>query len=67
LVVYLIAFATISLVSYVASGPIRRIAIAALICEIAIVLGTAINRWLFEIPLAGAYADDRRFGKIGTR
>jgi hypothetical protein len=57
LVAFVTAFVALAMVSYKARGVLRRIAIAALVCEGGIILVTTINLWVWQVPLAGAYAE----------
>lgn len=57
LFVFVVAFAALAIVSYKANGSLRRIAIAALVCEGGIIVVTTINLWVWKVPLAGAYAE----------
>lgn len=57
LFVFIVSFFTIAVAARYATGPLRRIATATLVCECGIVIGTAFNRWGWQVPLAGAYAE----------
>lgn len=54
---FLIAFAALAMTAYAAKGALRRIAIAALVCEGGIITVTTTNLWLWQVPLPGVYAE----------
>lgn len=57
LFVYFISFGAIVLVALKGRTTLRRVAIAALVCEGAIITITAVNRTFWKVPLEGAYAE----------
>ena len=54
---FMIALAALAVAAYMGKGVLRRIAIAALVCEGAIIAITTINLWWWRIPLRGDYAE----------
>ena len=57
LFISLVSFAGIGIAALKGQGSMRRIAIAALLCEGGIVITTVTNAFVWRIPLAGAYAE----------
>ena len=57
LFVFVVAFVALAVAASRAQGLLRRIAIAALVCEAGIIAVTTVNLWVWQVPLAGAYAE----------
>ena len=54
---FMIALAALAVAAYMGKGVLRRIAIAALLCEGAIITITTVNLWWWKVPLRGDYAE----------
>ncbi len=57
LFLWLVSFAALALAALKGHGALRRLAIAALVCEAGIIAVTTVNLWVWQAPLAGAYAE----------
>ena len=54
---YLVSFAALAVAALKGHGALRRLAIAALVCEAGIIVVTTLNLWIWQAPLAGTYAE----------
>ena len=57
LLAFVIAFGALAIAARAATGTLRRIALAALVCEGGIIVAATVNSWVWRTPLAGAYAE----------
>jgi hypothetical protein len=54
---WLVSFAAVVVAALTGRGALRRLAIAALVCEAGIIAVTTVNLWVWQAPLAGTYAE----------
>ena len=54
---FMVALVALAVSAWVGRGALRRIAIAALVCEAAIIAISTINVWWWQIPLRGDYLE----------
>jgi hypothetical protein len=57
LVIYILSMATVAVVALRGKGPLRRFAIAVLVCEVAIIAIGGVNAVIFRVPMALSYTE----------
>ena len=55
--IYIFSMATVAVVALRGKGPLRRFAIAVLVCEVTIIAIGSVNALIFRVPMALAYAE----------